>query len=741
MLLHAFLVALPVQFPESAVAKESARDERPLAGLVIDRAPLAEPARVLRRAARPSMYFDAVGDRSFLCGVEDGAFEAWVWPWQVFHDGRFAFRPERAMEALPLARYASSIEVAPDATTLTYSSADARVEVRAFCPDGERVAFLWLAVDADRPGVLSFAFHPKLQPQWPAAVGGVAGSFEPRLGAFVLSEPSARVAALVGSPWATRATEGQQYLLPDGALRLELDVDPARARREWIPIAIVAADGEGAPEKAKELYVRVLRDARALAERHARSWSARAADIPRVEVEPAVDEAFFWNAISLDQGRVKSDALGDGLVAGYGAAGASSQRPGFAWYFSGDVGWNATAYLDAGLFETLRVGLEFARRHQRDDGKLPHEVVLSAHLCDWFAKYPFAYIHGDTAGLWIHACRQFTDHTGDRAWLASTWPAIVKAWKWIHAQDGDGDGLPDNALAGMGASEVGALRAKLATDVHLACASTVALRDVAELATLMGDAVVAAEARRASERARTRLATGFWAAERGEYAHALLQDGSLSKERTPWPAEAAAWRLVEGPRALATMEQLGKDDLTTPWGVRFLSASSGAYDPKGYNEGAVWPFLTGITALGDFAVGRGDAGWAKLVATARLTTSEALGRTPEVLSGARERSLDTSVPHQLFSSMAVVAPLVSGVFGWEPDALAGRIVLRPCLPAALEGRRVAVRGLAFGGERVDLAFTLADGVCSGELVSTGSAPEVEFAPRRGRAGAMRVRGR
>ncbi|MBI5364179.1 MAG: hypothetical protein HZA53_13445, partial [Planctomycetes bacterium] len=737
----ALLLALPVQFPESAVAKDSARDARPLADVVVDRAPLPEPTRVLRRAARPSMDFDAVGERSFLSGVEDGALEAWVWPWQVFHDGRFAFRPEQTLEALPLARYASAIEVAPDATTLTYSSADARVDVRCVCPDDERAAFVWLAVDVDRPGVLSFAFHPRLQPQWPAAVGGVAGRYDARLGAFVLSEPSARVAALVGSPWATRATEGQQYLLPDGALRLELDVDPTRARRAWIPRAIVAADGEGAPAKAEELYVRVLRGARALAERHARTWIERAAAIPVVEVDPAVDEAFFWNAVSLRQGFVRSDALGDGLVAGYGPAGASSQRPGFAWFFSGDVGWNALAYLDAGLFEELRVGLEFARRHQRADGKIPHEVVLSAHLCDWFEKYPFAFIHGDTTGLWIHACRQFADHTGDPAWLASVWPAIVSASKWIRAQDGDGDGLPDNALAGMGASEVGALREELATDVHLASASAVALRDVAELARVLGDTAVVEDAQPAAQRALARLATGFWDAERGEYAHALLQNGALSKERTPWPGEAVAWRLVDGPRAVATMVKLGREDLTTPWGVRFLSSTSSAYDPKGYNAGAVWPFLTGIAALGDFAAGRGDAGWAKLRATARLTTSAALGRTPEVLSGSRERALDTSVPHQLFSSMAVVAPLVSGLLGWEPDALAHRVVLRPCFPAAWGDRRVGVRGLRFGNTSVDLWIERREGRYSVELVCDGPPPVVELRPRDGTAKDARVRSR
>ncbi|MBK7877478.1 MAG: hypothetical protein IPJ77_17380 [Planctomycetes bacterium] len=747
MPLALFLLAFLPQFPESAVATERAAEAAPFVGYALERRPLPQAARTLSRVARPSIAWDAVGTRSFLVGVEDGAFEAWVWPWQVLHDARLSYRAAKSDAFVELGRSAEAIEVRPDATTITYSSADARVELRAFCPDDEPVAFLWLALDVDAPGTLRVSFRPRLQPQWPAAVGGVAGRFDARFGAFVLSEPSARVAALVGSPWAARGSAGAQYDLADGTLRFECDVNPARAKREWLPIAIVATDGAGAPQRAEELYARALRSAAALAERHAIAWNVRAASFPIADVVPELDDAFFWNAVSLRQGLVRSAELGDGVVAGYGPAGATSQRPGFAWFFSGDVGWNARGFLDANLSDVLATGLDFARRHQRADGKLPHEVVLSAHLCDWFARYPFAYIHGDTTGLWIHACRELVQRTGDRAFLDRSWSAIVAAYRWIRAQDGDGDGLPDNALAGMGASEVGALRAKLATDVHLASASAVALADVAELAALRGDDALAAEARLAAERARTRLATGFWDSERGELAHALLADGSVSKERTPWPAEAVFLRLVDGEHALATMRALGGDDVTTPWGVRFLSRHSAAYDPKGYNEGAVWPFLTGIAALGDFETGRADEGWAKLVATARLSTSEALGRTPEVLSGARARSLDAAVPHQLFSSAAVVAPLVSGVFGYEADALAGRIVLRPSVPAVLEGRRITLRRLAFGAEKVDVELHAHDGVVDADvrvydgLIATEFAPKVELRPRRGRAGDVRVRSR
>ena len=741
MLLLSALTVL--QFPE-APRKETPNSDasNPFAGLVIERRELPRSSHLLRRAARPGMYFDAIGDRGFVCGTEDGPLECWIWPWQLFCGARFSFRPADALEPFDLARYASAIEIAPHATRLSYLSADAAVDVLAFSPDDEPVAFLWLAVDVDAPGTLALSFRPRVQPEWPAAVGGVAASFDAALGAFVLSEPSGRVAAVIGSPRAARATRGEQYLLPDGDLRLEIPIDPDRARREWIPVAMTLAEGDGSPERARASYVRYVRDATALLERHAKRWEERAASIPVLRTGGTLDEAFFWNAVSLEQGRVHSDALGDGLVAGFAAAGPTSQRPGFAWFFTGDVGLNAPAYLGAGSWEGLRDHLELARKHARADGKIPHEIVLSAPMCDWFGKYPFAYIHGETTGMWIHACRLFVDHTGDRAFLDGAWPAIVAGLRWILAQDADGDGLPDNARAGMGASEIGSLRQGLATDVYLAAASAVAMRDVADLAAARDDAAIEKVARAASEKARARIEEAFWDAGRRSIAHALLQDGTRSAEKTPWPALAVAWRLVDGERARATMESIGAEDLTTPWGVRFLSSRSSAFEPKGYNTGAVWPFLTGIAALGDFEAGLANEGFSKLLAMARLTTSEALGRMPEVLSGTRERSLEHAVPHQLFSSMAVVAPIVQGLFGYEPDALHGRLTLAPCFPDAWIDRPISIEGLRFASGRVDLTVTRRTKDYEVEYAVRGSAePVVLLRPRNGAPGAVRKRAR
>src|ERR1700750_1151654 len=42
----------------------------------------------ISRNVRQGIYFDAAGRRSAILGIEEGRFEAWVYPLKLFHDCR-----------------------------------------------------------------------------------------------------------------------------------------------------------------------------------------------------------------------------------------------------------------------------------------------------------------------------------------------------------------------------------------------------------------------------------------------------------------------------------------------------------------------------------------------------------------------------------------------------------------------------------------------------------------------------
>ena len=80
-------------------------------------------------------------------------------------------------------------------------------------------------------------------------------------------------------------------------------------------------------------------------------------------------------------------------------------------------------------------------------------------------------------------------------------------------------------------------------------------------------------------------------------------------------------------KLLAKVQLLVIDD----WGTRMLSEKSPFYDPVGYNNGAVWLFLTGYSAMAEYAAGRRYSGYQHLRQVASTTWIDGRGRHPEVM--------------------------------------------------------------------------------------------------------------
>src|SRR5262249_23253396 len=142
-----------------------------------------------------------------------------------------------------------------------------------------------------------------------------------------------------------------------------------------------------------------------------------------------VDTAFAWAKVGIDKGLVENPSLGRGLVAGFRTSG-ESERPGFAWLFGRDSLWTAFALHSLGEFGTARDALEFLRQYQRADGKVPHEVSQSASFIQWFTDYEYAFKSADVTPLYVIAQADHWRATGDRAFLATAWDSIRRAWRF-----------------------------------------------------------------------------------------------------------------------------------------------------------------------------------------------------------------------------------------------------------------------------------------------------------------------
>jgi len=641
--------------------------------------------------ARPGEYLGAVGARAAWLGFETGEGEAWIHPLKVAREIRLAFKIPQYSDPIPGANVARWVEARPETYTVTYSHAAFQVRQHVLAPRDLPGILLLLEVDAVVDLEIHVEFQPVMQYAWPGGMGGQYLYWDAENRAFVLSESLQRRNAVIGSPWATQASAHPAHRLAEAPSTFVIPVDRERAKIEFIPIVI--AGGTAPRETVMGTYRALLEGARDIYEGN-REWARELHEsrlglsgesVLSVEARPGGDRPFSfarsleWAKVNLEEQRVCNPDLGCGLVAGWGPSG-TSLRPGFGWFFGGDAAINSLAMDVIGQWEPVAEGLRFLARYQREDGKIPHEISQSAGTIPWFDAFPYAYYHADTTPFWMLALWSYWRASGDDPLLRELWPAYLRAFQWCLSVETDGDGIIENTTGGLGAIEVGGLGEGIHEDIYLAAVWMEALEGTAEMARRMGDEGIAEQARDLLLQASRTLNQRYWRPREGHMAFGILRDGSTNDNLTAWPGTALSFGLVEEERAEATLRHLASDVISSSWGARLLSTESELYDPLHYNNGAVWPFMTGFVSWAQYRYRRPWAGFPLLQALHALTFDFALGRHPENLSGAYYQTLDATVPHQFFASSMLVTPLVRGLLGWDPDAPEGRATLAPQPP-------------------------------------------------------------
>jgi len=203
------------------------------------------------------------------------------------------------------------------------------------------------------------------------------------------------------------------------------------------------------------------------------------------------------------------------------------------------------------------------------------------------------------------------------------------------------------------------------------------------------------------------LNRAYWDSELSRYVFALTTGGGQNPEQTAWPSVALAFHLFADNQAEGTLRSLASNEISTDWGVRMLANTSRAYDPIAYNNGGVWPFLTGFVAMGEYEYHHSISAFHHLTQTARLAKADALGFSSEIWSGDYYRPLDTSVPHQLFSSSPIISPFIRGTMGLRGDEIRKLLTVSPHLPASWDS--VDVKRYRVGNQTFSISIRKTSG--------------------------------
>ncbi len=152
----------------------------------------------LERLAQPRTYFDKVGRKFAILGLESGSFEAWAYPLKLFRNFEFSFLLGSSTVPIEGKDTARSITVTPEVTTITFTSQSFTIKANYIAAIDDPGALILLEVDAVEPLSIICSFVPVLQPMWPAGIGGQSADWDENLKAYLISEPTRKNHGLVG---------------------------------------------------------------------------------------------------------------------------------------------------------------------------------------------------------------------------------------------------------------------------------------------------------------------------------------------------------------------------------------------------------------------------------------------------------------------------------------------------------------------------------------------------------------
>jgi glycogen debranching enzyme len=694
-------------------------------GRLAPRFELKKSGLELERRTQVGSFFDVVGRRSAVFGYENRALEAWIYPLKVIDDFNLSFRLEGYPLDISGPDIAVSINARPEATTFTYSHAAFTVRQIIFSPIDEPGIIMLLDVHSVLPMTITGSFRPKLRLMWPAGLMTGYIGWDENAHVYTIGEESRKFVGMIGSPVARDISVMPYQEEPrDVPLRFVIDVSPSVAKSHFIPI-VVAGSVEGRTT-AKATYDRLLDSAQALYEKNRSYYTRLLENTINVETPDSdLNTAFAWAKIGVDKGFATNPHLGTGLLAGFRTSG-DSERPGFAWFFGRDSLWTSLAITSYGDYASTRTALDFLKKYQRDDGKIPHEISQSAGLIPWFKDYGYPWASADATPLYIIAHADYWRTSGDLEFIKRNWESILKAYRFTAAIDTDRNGLIENTNFGHGWVEGGALYPPH-EEIYMQGLWIEALRSIAELADQLNDKKLAAEARATAERTQSATEKTYWLADRGFYAFATnraqteprtaesgpnrdrrqsrlneLSKASLIDEDTVLPAVPLWWRTLSDERAQSELDHLGGGAIATDWGARIISNRSMLYDPLSYHYGSVWPLFTGWSSMAAYRYGRPHIGYQAVMANALLTYSGALGYVTELLSGDFNSAFGRSSHHQVWSEAMVVTPFIRGLLGIEASDGGNALTFAPQLPANWD--RVSVANVPAGDRKGKLTL-------------------------------------
>jgi glycogen debranching enzyme len=358
-----------------------------------------------------------------------------------------------------------------------------------------------------------------------------------------------------------------------------------------------------------------------------------------------------------------------------------------------------------------------------EPGKILHETRKGEMAA--LKEVPFGRYYGsiDATPLFVVLAAAYYARTGDRALIATLWPHIEAALRWMEDygdRDRDGfieygrasqDGLVNQGWKDSGDSIFhadGRLAQGPIALVEVQAYAYAAYTGATSLARSLDLPEIASACTAKAEALARRFEAAFWLDALGTYALAL--DGAKAPCRVR--ASNAGHVLFCGLAAQARAEQLAASLMTpdsfSSWGIRTVAHGEARYNPMSYHNGSIWPHDNGIIAMGFGRYGLKQPLLRVLSGLFDAMLFSEIKGVPELFCGfARRKGMGpTSYPvacmPQAWSSAAIFA-MLGAALGITFDVANRRVLfIRPVLPDWMDELRLT--NLRLGAASADIVL-------------------------------------
>jgi GH15 family glucan-1,4-alpha-glucosidase len=391
--------------------------------------------------------------------------------------------------------------------------------------------------------------------------------------------------------------------------------------------------------------------------------------------------------VSMEYLKAEYDGLGAGICAGL---------PRFPNYWARDTGWSLRGYLSLADYHFVYSIIENFLSHQAKKnsaiakkGELPMIISGKAFL------HNTTYGSADSTFLFPWAIREYVLSTGDIDYLHKRWKSITDLVNWGFLKDSDGDGLVEHGFTGI-AEKLPIQdstwmdhidRRKSANDIQALFYES--LKIGSDLATIIGDNHNRKKWQKAAEQLKNKIDLEYWNANTNFYYDTIRKDGSKDSSIRPNALVLLMTDAVkERAKAEHVLTRIEKDDITTAWGIRTLSALDPKYHPSLYHDGAVWPLVTGWAAISEIKFGRKEQALYYIESMAERILSEN-GMFAETYRGDRPEPFNSCILQAWSVGMYIYA-LCEMVLGMKMNMIENKIIFEPQIPESLRNNSVPI---------------------------------------------------